>query len=406
MAKYWVYLNDQVKGPYEVDELIRLSGFSRRTMVSRDDHSGAAGKWTSPAEIPELARIFQKVDELHEAAPAPAPKPVKPKRHSPAHLTSVPTPAVETHWLSSAWPWLLILLALAGSGYFFWNQSAQKNKYARERQDAQSMIELAPLPSKSQYSHLRQYLQEKQLPSRWEFERTPSELYNVTLSWPSPDKSGPLPVYAFEANLQASSVRGLNTAAIRLLSEGFPPPASAKPATAPAPAAAKPAKKNQNDLFPSAINDRRVAFEQGDFSFVWESFSRRRKSEMSHSGINQTSYERMQKLTYRPGANVQQTIIKTRTDSDVDRLVLLRQSQPKHPDIYIKQRWIWEENTWRLDDEEKKAVSAAIPGPPENNASAASPSPSAPSSDAAPSSPPATRPIPAGLPGFSDLSTR
>lgn len=405
MARYWIYLNDQVKGPYEVDELIRISGFSRRTMVSMDDRSGSAGKWMSPAEIPELARIFQKADELHESSPTPAPKPApKPKRQGPAQLTAVAPPPMESHWFSTAWPWFLILLALAGSGYFFWNQEAQKSKFARERQDAQSLIELAPLPSKSQYSNLRQFLQEKQLSSRWEFERTPAELYNVTLSWPSPDKSAPLPVYAFEANLQASSVRGLNTAATRLLSEGFTPPPTAKPQTPP-PAVSRPPKKSLNDLFPGAINDRRAAFEQGDFSTVWDMFSRRRKSEMSQSGINQASFERMQKLTYRPSSGVQQSIIKTRTDSDTDRLVLLRQSQPKHPDIYIKQRWIWEEDTWRLDDEEKKAVSATVPMGAESEASAPSTA-STPAARESSATPPPIRQIPPGLPGLSDTTTR
>ncbi|OGR90878.1 MAG: hypothetical protein A2992_03235 [Elusimicrobia bacterium RIFCSPLOWO2_01_FULL_59_12] len=389
MAKYWVYLNDQVNGPYELDELIRLPGFSRRTMVSIDDHSGAAGRWIGPAEIPELARIFQKVDELHEAPAGPAARPApKPKRRIPAHLTPVPPPAEDSSRLSAAWPWLLIACAFLGGGYHFWSQASQREQRVGERQTAQAMIENAALPSSSLYATLRQYLQEKQISSRWEFERTPAELYNVTVSWPPPERSSALPLYAFEVNLQVESVRGLNTAAIKLLSEGFPAPAAGLE-RAEASRRAAPPRKSPGDVFPSAINNRREAYEQGDFESIWGMFSRRRKSEMSQGGINESSFIRMQRLTYRPGSGLRQTIVKTKAESDSERLALLRQSQPKHPDIYIKQRWVWEDNAWRLDDEEKKA--ASIPPPSQTEPGPESVSPAAVPTGAIPN-----------LPGLSD----
>ena len=298
MAIYWVYLNDQVKGPYEVDELIRLTGFSRQTMVSIDDNSGGAGQWISPASIPDLARIFQKVDALFDApapGPKPAPKPVKPRM--PTRLTPVAPPVEESKRFSGAWIWVLLLCALVAGGVYRWLQIQQREQGAADRQTARAMIETVPLPPTSLYSSLRQYFQSKQLETHWAFEHTPAGLYNVTLSWE--DQPGQMPVYAFEANLQSQSVRGLNTAAVKLLSEGFP-----APVTKPASTAAAKAKKSPGDFFPGAINDRRQAFENGNFDDVWEMFSRRRRSEMEQGGISAAGFARMQKLTYRPGSGV------------------------------------------------------------------------------------------------------
>jgi hypothetical protein len=391
MPRYWVYLNGQVQGPYEIEKLIRVPGFSRQTQVSVDDMSGTAGKWISPADIPELARIFQKVDEIHDA-PAPAPKPAaKPKPKMPARLTPVAPPVPEPDKFSWAWLWIILAVVLAGGGLFQWVRISQRQQHAEERQNARAMIEMAPLPSTSVYSTLRQYLQAKQIATRWEYERSSDGIYHVAVSWAPQTPGEPLPVYSFEVNLPVQSVRGLNTAATKLLAEGFPAPHVPK-----AKEAEKP-KKSPGDFFPGAINDRRQAFEQGDFDTVWEMFSRRRKTEMQQGGINAAGFTRMQKLTYRPDAAVQQTIVKTRNDSETIRLVLVRQSQPKHPDIFIKQRWVWEDESWRLDDEEKKVAAAA--------SSADTPQSESPS--AAPSSEPPQRP--AGmpnLPGLSDSPSR
>src|SRR5437764_15486586 len=109
MARYWAYIGQEVKGPYELEQLIRLPGFSRQTMVSLDDYSGSVGRWISPAEIPELARIFQKVDELHDA-PAPAPRAApKPKPRMPARLTPVAPPVEEKTSFPGGWLRLIAL---------------------------------------------------------------------------------------------------------------------------------------------------------------------------------------------------------------------------------------------------------------------------------------------------------
>src|SRR5207302_10568314 len=73
MARYWVYLNDEVTGPFGIDQLIRLRGFSRQTQVCIEDSSGKPKNWITPADIPELAHIFKAVDE-HLSEPAAPPR--------------------------------------------------------------------------------------------------------------------------------------------------------------------------------------------------------------------------------------------------------------------------------------------------------------------------------------------
>jgi len=411
MAKYWVYINNQVKGPYEVDQLIRLPGFSRQTMVSVDQAGQGSGQWISPANIPDLARIFQKVDALHDApvpSPRPAAKPARPRM--PAKLTPVAPPAEEPRRYFGAWIWVILISAVIAGGLFRWYQIQQRQLRVEESHTAQNMVETVPLPPASQYSTIRQYLQNKQITPQWNLEHTPAGLYNVSLACSNPDKPGQVGVYLFETNLQAQSVRGLNTAAVRLLNEGFAAPAS-KTAAAPAPAKSK---KNPADYFPSAINDRRQAFEQGDFDNVWETFSRRKQNEMEQGGISAVGFTRMQKLTFRPGSGVKQSIVKTKSESATVSLVLLKQTQPKHPDIYVKQTWVWEDDSWRLDDEEKRSAAAYAPGSSPESAEPP-PAPPAPPAASAGDAPPAakphadsnskpSKPIPTGLPGFSDLA--
>src|SRR5688572_27595323 len=92
MARYWAFINDEVVGPYTVEQLIRLRQFSRQTQVCVDDSSGKPGAWISPAEIPELAHIFKAVDERIMAQPSGPARPATPK---PAVRPSRPyTPAV------------------------------------------------------------------------------------------------------------------------------------------------------------------------------------------------------------------------------------------------------------------------------------------------------------------------
>ena len=64
MAQYWVYLNNEVTGPFGVEQLIRFRGFSRQTMVCVDDASGKPTHWISVAEIPELAHIFKAATNI------------------------------------------------------------------------------------------------------------------------------------------------------------------------------------------------------------------------------------------------------------------------------------------------------------------------------------------------------
>ncbi len=245
MARYWAYINNQVMGPYEIEQLIRLPGFSRQTMVSGDDMSGGAGKWISPADIPELARIFQKVDELHDApvqAPRPAPKP---KSKMPTRLTPVPPPVEEPWQFSWGWLWVLLISAVLGGGIYEGYQVMMRQQRAEDFQTARALVETAPLPSASLYSTLRQYLQTKQIATRWEYERTPTGLSHVAVSWPAEKPGSPLPVYSFEVNPQVQSVRGLNSAAIKLLAEGFPPPLSLQKKADTAP------QKSPSDEFPT-----------------------------------------------------------------------------------------------------------------------------------------------------------
>jgi hypothetical protein len=287
----------------------------------------------------------------------------------------------------SSWMWLGWVVAgllLAGAAIHY-AQLTQRREKSEERQIAQALVENAPLPAASQYPTIHKYLQAKRLASQWAFERTPAGLYNVSLSLPQ-DTEGARPMYAFETNLQVQSVRGINTAGIRLLNEGFINPAAKTP-TASTPA--KP-KKSPADFFPGTINDRRQAYEQGDFDKVWEMFSEHRKSEMAQGGITQSGFIRMQKLSYRMGSPAKQTIVKTKEESDSERLVLVKQSQAKHPDIFIKQRWIWEDDAWRLDDEEKKIANETV-------THAAEPESAPASGDA-----PAVKPVPKGLPGLTD----
>src|SRR5207302_6364381 len=98
--------------------------------------------------------------------------------------------------------------------------------------------------------------------------------YHVALSWYAPA----LTVYAFEVNTQAQTVRGINSAASRLLSEGFPSPTARKPQGSSRP------QKSPWALFSRVQSSRREAIEGGDFQTVWNMFSQRKKNEMAKGG--------------------------------------------------------------------------------------------------------------------------
>ena len=209
----------------------------------------------------------------------------------------------------------------------------------------------ALLPASSQYATLGQYLQDNGLKPRWELERNQDALYRVTLSWYARETSL---IYAFETNVQAQTVRGINTAGIRLLSEGFPAPASQKPKPAPA------RKKSPAELFGPALDQHRQAVENGDFQTVWDSCSARKKMEMGKAGMSRDGYVRLQTLTYKVDSPAKQAILKTRQESETEMLALIKQSQAGRPDILIKQFWVFENGDWKLDDEQKRAASMDV----------------------------------------------
>jgi hypothetical protein len=388
MARYWVYLNGGVMGPYGVEELIRLRGFSRQTQVCIEEESGSPQQWTTPAEIPELAHIFRAVD-LHEAPTVPEPVAKPPaKAMPPRPMVRPSTPSLPVRSAAKVKParreWLVPLgLVIAGvlmAGLWHWRRDARDS----ERETIKALIEQRQLPPSSLYGSLRQYLSDKELTPRWEFERSKEGLFQVSVSWYAPagtSGAGPLTVYAFEVNLQAQSVRGLNSAAARLLAEGFPAPPAPKAKETPPP------KKSPEKVFAEAVKGYCDALENGDFAAVWGSFSQRKRSEMSKAGISRDGYLRLQSLTFRVESAIKQTVLKVKAESDTERLLLLRQSQARRPDIFVKQLWIFEEGEWKLDDEQKRAV---------QNAASTSP----PSSPSAPSTPP--KPPVSKLPGMSN----
>jgi hypothetical protein len=395
MARYWVYLDDKVSGPYGVEQLIRLRGFSRQTQVCVDDSSGKPTQWISPAEIPELAHIFKAVDERQTLMPSAAPAKAQPKPATPRTVTKPAGPAVvlkapPSAGLSTTWPWWLIAALLAGASLFTWLRYIQRNALAQEQVSVKSLVEKAPLPSSSLYATLSQYINEKGLQPRWEFERTPDGLYNVSLSWYQREGST---VYAFEVNSQAQTVRGLNTAAIKLLSEGFLPPPSARPKPAPV------KKKSPSESFAGTLDTYRQAVEAGEFQTVWDSFSARKKAEMAKGGMSHDGFIRLQNLTFKVDSPAKQAILKTIDESETQKLVLLKQSQSGRPDIFVKQVWIYQDDEWKLDDEQKRSAAAptsALAQPPATAPAAA------PSSNSGTPSAPSGKPAPASLPGMSN----
>jgi hypothetical protein len=348
-------------------------------MVRVDDASGKAAPWISPAEIPELAHIFKAVDE-HQASPMPAamlPKQSpKPSAVRPAPKASGPAVVLRRPPRGSPYAWLAWLLGtgVAAAGFWGWSQMARRNVQAQEQQTARSLVENARFPSSSQYATPGQYLQAKGLQPRWEFERIQDALYRVTLSWYA--REGSL-VYAFETNVQAQTVRGINTAGLRLLSEGFPAPASSKPKPVPA------KKESPAELFGQALDQRRQAVEGGDFQAVWDSFSARKKAEMAKAGMSRDGFVRLQTLTFKVDSPAKQAVMKTKGESETEKLALIKQSQVNRPDIFIKQFWVFENGEWKLDDEQKRAAAAPEPSPPAPAAAT-------------------TKPAPASLPGMSN----
>ncbi|MEF3280305.1 MAG: hypothetical protein K6357_04995 [Elusimicrobiota bacterium] len=59
--KYWVYINEEIKGPFEIKELEKLEGFNNSTLVCPQTTSEEDTKeWKEAASFPELAAILSK----------------------------------------------------------------------------------------------------------------------------------------------------------------------------------------------------------------------------------------------------------------------------------------------------------------------------------------------------------
>ncbi|MFA5974814.1 MAG: hypothetical protein WC859_01440 [Elusimicrobiota bacterium] len=384
MARYWVYLNDHVVGPFDVEQLIRLRGFSRQTQVCIDDHSGKPGTWISSFEIPELAHIFKAAGEWSESIPAPAPIP----RQAPKPPVSRPVPRPAPAMIASrhrqthgGWLWLIPLLAVLAAGGWAWFRYQDQRARRNDQILAQQLVETTLLPKGSLYGCLRDYLAEKRLQRRWDFERTPTGLWNASVSV----YGGPsaMTLYAFEVNLQAQTVRPLNTAAAHLLAEGFRSPVSTSIKKPPSPPAPSPVERSK-----AGLTAYQKSIEKGDFAEVWRSFSDHKRSEMLKAGISQDGFVRVQSLTHGLESGLHYTLLKTKQESEKQILVLWRQSQPNHPDLFLKQLWVFENDEWKLEDEQKRSAETT-------------PSPAAkpPSSNQAPS--PSKQPL-LSLPGLSN----
>ncbi len=56
--RYWVYINDEVNGPYEEDKLVTLEGFSKETLICSEDTASNGGQdWVKASSIFEFDEI-------------------------------------------------------------------------------------------------------------------------------------------------------------------------------------------------------------------------------------------------------------------------------------------------------------------------------------------------------------
>lgn len=361
MANYWVYIDDKVVGPYSVDKLIKLRGFSRQTLVCVDDHSGKPGDWIAVTDIPELAAIFRAADQYHEipvvpkASKPPTPKPQLPKMPTPrpVRVTETPAPVVAKRRSWAAVVVSLLVLSAAGAGAYWWKAN-EKKQWKKEKLAARKLVMDLRLPQRT-FAH---YLKAKEANERWEYEKTSAGLINTTVSWfGNGTNAGVSNVLGFEVNLDAQSVRPMNSAAARLMAEGSSAPEKPAESHKPAPA---PKPKPSTERFTDSLKARGQAVESGDFDAVWDAFSHRKRSNMIKAGISQSGFVRLQKLTRGLEAGVKLSVLKTAKEEDGSMLVLLRQSQANRTDLFLKQHWVLEDNEWKLDEEDKRS---ADPGP-------------------------------------------
>lgn len=355
-SRYWLYLHNEVAGPFEVHELIRQRGFSREARVCREDAGHASNDWMSVADIPELMRIFRAAESMHETEPVVVPpskvmpKPPPVVRPAPA---SRPPVRSRREPASSAWVWVAVFMMAAGAAAYGVYSVQNASKQARSR-SAKTLVESTPLPDVSTDRTIRAYLDRRRPSARWEIEKTPEGLYHVTVSWFDNHAAEHSRVYTFEANLDALTVRGLNIAAQRLLSEGFREPGGRSALLKKEPPAPVAKAPPAGQRFKAVLETRRIAIENGDYAAVWSMFSRRKQSEMINAGISESGYIQLQTLRHKLESAAAQEILKTKAESTTERLVLLRETHSQHGEVFLKQRWILEDDEWRLDDEEKR----------------------------------------------------
>lgn len=358
MARYWMYLEDHVEGPFAVEQLIRQRGFSRQTLVCVEDASGQPQNWISPADIPELAHIFKAIDE-HAADVLPSSPKASTKKLPQARRPFTPAVTLKRSSRFNAvfWGWVTLLVLLAGGGGITWLVQSRRVAELEEQQHVKRLIENVRLSGSSSYGTLGQYLQEKVMDPRWEFEEKVEGLYRASVSWYGQGPAGAarsLEVYAFEVNTQAQIVRALNSAAAKLISGSLAgPPGTSSPKKA--------SKVQPPPSFEEAIDRQLDALSAGDYQTVWDSFSKRKKAEMLRAGMSREGFIRLQTLTHRLESGARTSLIKTKEESAAERLVLLKESSPGRADIFIKQLWVMDGGDWKLDDEQKRS---AVPTEP------------------------------------------
>lgn len=382
MNRYWIYLKNEVAGPFEVDRLIRQRGFAREARVCLEQPDGRTGEWMSASEIPELARIFRAADEMSKSDPAPTP-PKPPPKPAPA---APKAPVIAKTPPKKPFPWVLTMIGVLvmGASVAAFIHFQKKTDHSRQNVIARDMVENANFPSDSLYRTVRHYLDQMKIRPRWEIERVTEGVSKVTLSWFDEKAATRSHVYAFETNQQALTVRPLNTAAEKWLAEGPVPRVKTEPPPPP-----PPKKPSSEELFKSAIETRRVAIENADYAVVWNMFTHRKQSEMIQAGMSEAGFVQLQSLRNKVDAGSNQEILKTSRVSANERLVLLREKHPKREEIFLKQKWLLEDGDWRLDEEDKKAVSTSAAEPAEEPSTSPTPA--------------ATPPVPVqSLPGISN----
>jgi len=98
--RYWAHQNNEVRGPFEKEQLAALPGFTLASLIFPESPvDGKASAWKAASTYPEVA------DAINNPAPAPtpAPAPVKPRPvvESPLAMTMrgtlIDTPVVDGH---------------------------------------------------------------------------------------------------------------------------------------------------------------------------------------------------------------------------------------------------------------------------------------------------------------------